>query len=159
MRRLTIALFAGVFLAVTSCGTILYPERRTQPAGKLDSDIVILDAIGLIFFLVPGVVAFAVDFATGAIYLPNGEKSHVSEIFGAVEVRDPYVTIQYSDQLAAWLSSRTGQDVSLTSSDLVWVDGERCTTRVFACLTQWNTVAKSAAPRLADRSETRAGLP
>jgi hypothetical protein len=61
---------ASVFLA--SCGTLLYPERRGQPAGRLDAGVVILDGIGLLVFLVPGVIAFAVDFATGAIYLPPG---------------------------------------------------------------------------------------
>jgi len=53
-----------------SCGTILYPERRNQKAGRLDVGVVLLDAIGLLFFLIPGIIAFAVDFSTGAIYLP-----------------------------------------------------------------------------------------
>jgi hypothetical protein len=55
---------------LTSCGTLLYPERRGQPAGRLDAGVVVLDAVGLLLFFVPGVVAFIVDFATGAIYLP-----------------------------------------------------------------------------------------
>jgi len=59
-------------LLLASCGTILYPERRGQPAGRLDVGVVALDGIGLLLFLVPGVIAFAVDFATGAIYLPPG---------------------------------------------------------------------------------------
>lgn len=68
-------LFAGVAAAglavhLASCGTILHPERRGQPPGRLDPGIVVLDAVGLLLFFVPGVVAFAVDFATGAIYLP-----------------------------------------------------------------------------------------
>jgi hypothetical protein len=62
---------AGLSLGVTSgCGTILYPERRGQPAGRLDWGIVALDAVGLLFFFVPGVIAFAVDFNNGTIYLP-----------------------------------------------------------------------------------------
>jgi hypothetical protein len=64
----TLTLCLAFFLA--SCGTILYPERRGQPAGRLDVGVVVLDSIGLLLFLVPGVVAFAVDFCTGAIYLP-----------------------------------------------------------------------------------------
>jgi hypothetical protein len=64
----TIALGGTVFL--TSCGTLLYPERRGQPAGRLDVGVVVLDGIGLLVFFVPGIIAFAVDFATGAIYLP-----------------------------------------------------------------------------------------
>lgn len=52
------------------CGTIMYPERRGQPAGRLDWKVIALDGALLILFIVPGVIAFAVDFATGAIYLP-----------------------------------------------------------------------------------------
>ena len=70
-RRLVAALAAaGLAVHLASCGTILHPERRGQPPGRLDPGIVILDAVGLLFFFVPGVIAFAVDFATGAIYLP-----------------------------------------------------------------------------------------
>ena len=64
-----------VFLLVASlllqgCGTILHPERRNQPAGQIDAGIAILDALWLFGGILPGVIAFAVDFSTGAIYLP-----------------------------------------------------------------------------------------
>jgi hypothetical protein len=65
-------LTVGVAVFLASCGTLLYPERRGQPAGRLDAGVVVLDGIGLLLFLVPGVIAFAVDFSTGAIYLPPG---------------------------------------------------------------------------------------
>ena len=55
------------------CGTILHPERRGQPAGPLDWRIAGLDALGLLLFFVPGVIAFAVDFNNGTIYLPPNE--------------------------------------------------------------------------------------
>lgn len=58
-------------LAVNGCGTILHPERKGQAAGPLDWKIVALDAVGLLFFFVPGVIAFAVDFNNGTIYLPS----------------------------------------------------------------------------------------
>jgi hypothetical protein len=73
MRRLCTALIVVVLSSIIGCGTIIYPERRGQAAGPLDAGIVVLDAVGLLFFFVPGVVAFAVDFATGAIYLPKGQ--------------------------------------------------------------------------------------
>jgi hypothetical protein len=71
-KERVIALVAGASLIIssTSCGTILHPERRGQPAGRLDPGIVVLDAVGLLLFFIPGVVAFAVDFSTGTIYLP-----------------------------------------------------------------------------------------
>ncbi len=61
------------FLGLTAagCGTVMHPERKGQSAGKLDWEIVALDAVGLLLFFVPGVIAFAVDFNNGTIYLPT----------------------------------------------------------------------------------------
>ena len=56
------------------CGTILHPERKGQRNGNIDPAIAVLDGIGLLFFLVPGVIAFAVDFNNGSIYLPRGRR-------------------------------------------------------------------------------------
>ncbi len=56
---------------VSACGTLLYPERRGQDKGPLDAKVVIMNGIGVLLFVVPGLVAFIVDFATGAIYLPD----------------------------------------------------------------------------------------
>lgn len=64
-------LIAGIAAAqLTACGYLIFPERAGQPTGRLDLAVVGLDAAGLLFGVVPGVVAFAVDFATGCIYLP-----------------------------------------------------------------------------------------
>jgi hypothetical protein len=59
-------------LVQTGCGTILYPNRRGQRGGRIDAGVAILDGIGLLFFIIPGVIAFAVDFGNGSIYLPGG---------------------------------------------------------------------------------------
>jgi hypothetical protein len=70
-RLLPFIVAAALTFNSTSCGTLLHPERRGQPpGGRLDPAIVLLDAAGLLLFLIPGLVAFAVDFSTGAIYLP-----------------------------------------------------------------------------------------
>ena len=45
-RLLASVLVVALMVTTMSCGTIIYPERRGQPAGKLDIDIVILDAVG-----------------------------------------------------------------------------------------------------------------
>jgi len=66
------------FLQLTACGTILYPERKGQKEGRLDPSIVVLDAIGLLFFIIPGVIAFAIDFNNGSIYLPGGKSKQGS---------------------------------------------------------------------------------
>ncbi|MBX3442968.1 MAG: hypothetical protein KF774_11220 [Planctomyces sp.] len=53
-----------------ACGTLLHPERVGQPRGRVDPAVAVLDGLGLLLFFVPGVIAFIVDFSTGAIYLP-----------------------------------------------------------------------------------------
>lgn len=64
----------AVVCGVSGCGTLLHPERRGQlHSNQIDWKIVALDGLGLILFFIPGVVAFAVDFYTGAIYLPLTE--------------------------------------------------------------------------------------
>lgn len=73
LRRLfPIASTALLMPELTGCGSILHPERVGQPRqGPLDWKVVALDGLGLLLFFVPGVVAFAVDFYNGTIYLPN----------------------------------------------------------------------------------------
>jgi hypothetical protein len=66
----------GFFINLIACGTIMYPERKGQREGRLDPAIVILDAVGLLFFFIPGVLAFAVDFYNGCIYMSGGKHSN-----------------------------------------------------------------------------------
>lgn len=65
-------------LQLASCGFLLYPERRGQTHGRIDPAIAVLDGVGLLLFLVPGIIAFAVDFATGTIYMPGSRKASIT---------------------------------------------------------------------------------
>ncbi len=64
-----------LLLNLAACGTIMHPERKGQAPGNLDVGVVILDGIGLLFFIIPGVIAYAVDFSNNTIYLPRGHHS------------------------------------------------------------------------------------
>ena len=68
-KTLVVALMIS---SLTACGTILYPERKGQIQGRIDPAVLALNGVGLLFYLIPGVIAFAVDFSNGTIYLPNG---------------------------------------------------------------------------------------
>jgi hypothetical protein len=71
---------AAAFMAATGCGTLMHPERRGQRhSNQIDWKVVALNGLGLILFFIPGVIAFAVDFYTGAIYLParHGHATHI----------------------------------------------------------------------------------
>lgn len=84
MQRLTYKILVGtvatsLLVQLTACGTILHPERKGQKSGQIDPAIAVFDAIGLLFFFLPGVIAFAVDFSNGTIYLPGGRQSSLSD--------------------------------------------------------------------------------
>jgi hypothetical protein len=82
IRTARLAIVAVLVFQLLGCGTLLYPERRGETSDRYDADIVLLDAAGLLLFILPGVIAFAVDILTGAIYLPPGEESKILKRVG-----------------------------------------------------------------------------
>lgn len=72
MKRWCGLVLAAAILNTAACGYLIYPERQGLRGDRFDGTVVALDAIGLLFFVLPGVIAFAVDFSTGCIYLPEG---------------------------------------------------------------------------------------
>lgn len=77
--RVIVGVVAATLLAqLTACGSIFYPDRRGQIEGcKIDPVIAGANAIGILFYVIPGLIAFAIDFATGAIYLPEGQTAQI----------------------------------------------------------------------------------
>ncbi len=71
MKTLYVLVCAVLFVQLTGCGTIIYPERKGQKGGRIDLGVVVLDGIGLLVAIIPGVIAYAVDFSNGSIYLPG----------------------------------------------------------------------------------------
>lgn len=68
---------AALLTQLTACGTLFFPDRRGQIEGRIDPVVAGLNAIGILFYVIPGLIAFGIDFATGAIYLPGGLTSQV----------------------------------------------------------------------------------
>ena len=122
-RVLSVLLTVILLVQLSACGTILYPDRRGQPAGKFDTDVVILDAVGLLFFLVPGVIAFAVDFSTGSIYLPKGEKSKISELFAQTQIHKLELQTPDARGVAALIEEHTGVKIDHHSASLIIFEG------------------------------------
>ena len=52
-----------LFTQLSACGTLFFPDRRGQIEGRVDPVVVALDAIGILFYVIPGLIAFGVDFA------------------------------------------------------------------------------------------------
>jgi len=79
VKMLHVVASIALIIQLTACGYFLYPERRGQkPVGRIDPGIAALDALGLLLFVVPGVIAFAVDITNGTLYFPSGRHSSVS---------------------------------------------------------------------------------
>ncbi|AOS97636.1 hypothetical protein AUP74_02227 [Microbulbifer aggregans] len=124
---------------LTACGYFLYPERKGQTGGRVDPVVVILDGAALLFGILPGIVAFAVDFTNGTIYLPAGGSSaidrHVSaagddevrtvvdqegQVWVEMPLEEGIAKAEQLRQLSATLSGATGQKVA--PADIVWVE-------------------------------------
>lgn len=114
-----VCLFVSLMLlfGANSCGTLLYPERRGQTTGKIDVGVALLDGLGLLLFVVPGVIAFAVDFSTGAIYLPpepdsTGLEYDKIQNMEVVKVGREALT---QNEIQSLIAHKTGHTVDLTS--------------------------------------------
>ena len=120
--RVIAGVVAATLLAqLTACGSIFYPDRRGQIEGKIDPLIAGADAIGILFFVIPGLIAFAVDFATGAIYLPEGQTAQVDpqqlkHLVGADGQVDPLA-------LKALIETSTGHQLPLDDPRLIQHSG------------------------------------
>lgn len=133
---------AGGLGLTAGCGMLLHPERRGQPpGGGLDWSVVALDAVGLLLFFIPGVIAFAVDFATGAIYLPppsyGDAKTPANDELVEVAVPLDELTPERLEQVA---SQHAGRDVRL-------VRGEFLTAPLAKLTDFWPTRAKLVSER------------
>lgn len=112
---IAVSVSAVLILQLTACGTIFYPERKGTQSGEIDPLIAVADAIGLLFFFIPGVVAFAVDFSTGAIY--KSGKRHGS--LTPAELKSVSVNGKLDKQaLGEMMSKKLGLAVNLDSSSL-----------------------------------------
>jgi hypothetical protein len=97
----------------SSCGFFLYPERRGQTGGQIDATVFLLDLVGCCFFLVPGLIAFAVDFTSGTIYLPGGDRSEIEVIHAdkAMLTKDGYIE--------SIVSTHLGKKICLDSNSTI----------------------------------------
>ncbi|MDG9923848.1 MULTISPECIES: polyribonucleotide nucleotidyltransferase [unclassified Pseudomonas] len=113
-------LAATLLTQLAACGTLFFPDRRGQIEGQVDPVVAGLNAIGILFYVIPGLIAFGIDFATGAIYLPNDQYSvapeKLREAIGADGKVDPI-------KLKAILHREIGRDLPLDDPRLIQHNG------------------------------------
>src|SRR5580704_1735926 len=117
VNTLRIFVCAVFTMQLMGCGTLMYPERRGQRGDRIDAGIAILDGIGLLFGIIPGVIAFAVDFSNGTIYLPERTRIGALDFKNIKEVKfDPKHTSLAS--IEGMIKDQTGCIVSFSQDNI-----------------------------------------
>ncbi|MGO2009092.1 hypothetical protein [Vreelandella alkaliphila] len=110
-RWLTGAIVGVSIVTLSGCGTLFHPERKGQLSGNIDPVVAVANGVGLLFFIVPGVIAYAVDFSNGTIYLPSASSASVD-----IHHLDDAMDVASLEKL---LSDKAGQPVSLENELLM----------------------------------------
>lgn len=117
LHRTCSAILASILMFLTtSCGTLLYPDRIGQSSGRIDPAVAILDGVGLLLFFIPGAVAFAVDFSTGAIYLSSVDDTFSNKGVLAIQVDPEQLDKACIERI---LQEQTGMSVDICSANAV----------------------------------------
>ncbi|MBA1273447.1 polyribonucleotide nucleotidyltransferase [Stutzerimonas azotifigens] len=110
----------SLFTQLSACGTLFYPDRRGQIDGRIDPTVAVLNAVGLLFYVIPGLIAFGIDFATGAIYLPDNTYSMAPEKLQEAIGADGKVD---QARLKAIIESEIGRSLPLDDPRLLQQNG------------------------------------
>lgn len=114
-KSIVMSLAMVMVLELTACGTVFYPERKGAKGGSIDPIVAVADAVGLLFFFIPGVIAFAVDFSNGTIYLPHGKHASLTP----AELKSVSLNGKLDKKaLSELMSKKLAQPVNLDSADL-----------------------------------------
>ncbi len=117
VNTLRIFICAIFTVQLMGCGTLMYPERRGQREGRIDAGVAILDGLGLLFGIIPGVIAFAVDFSNGTIYLPERTRIGSLDLKNIKEVKfDPKHTSLAS--IERIIKDETGYEVKFGQDNI-----------------------------------------
>ena len=114
-------LVATLLTQLSACGTLFFPDRRGQIEGRIDPVVAGLNAIGILFYVIPGMIAFGIDFASGAIYLPGGLTSQVDpqDLQNVVDADGKIDTAK----LKALIEMQTGHSLPLDDPRLIQHSG------------------------------------
>ena len=108
----------GSLSVLSSCGYILYPERRNQSLDsppKIDPMVVVLDDLLVLMGLIPGIIAFALDVSSGCIYFPD-DSSASNRRFRKFHARS-----RRNRDIESAIQVATGMDIRLDDPNLVYV--------------------------------------
>lgn len=109
-KAISFALVASFAFIAAGCGTLFKSERIGKASSnRIDAAILVLDCCGLLFGLIPGVVALVLDFNNKTVYFSATEVSGMpnsAENMVALKVEN-----MSEEAIAAALSEALGREV------------------------------------------------
>ena len=119
-----VALAGVLMLQLTACGTRFHAERKGQQAStQVDPTVLVLDCCGLLFGIIPGVVAIVIDYSNKTIYYTKAEvKAMNSASIDSID-RSRMVAVKMDEMsneaIEQALSRQLGQQVKLADLQVV----------------------------------------
>ena len=126
-RCICLSVVVLLIAQLLGCGTLIYPERRGNNGSKVDIQVAILDGLGLLLFIIPGVIAYAVDFTTGAIYLPGGSKHSGHSEMRIVKIKPGEINRDRIDQT---IREFAGQPVDFCKAEIYKISRDDVDTKL-----------------------------
>ena len=130
-KSMLVALAGVLMLQLTACGTLFYGERKGKPASsQIDPAVLVLDCCGLLFGIIPGVVAIVIDYRNKAIYYTKAEvKAMNSASIDSID-RSRMVAVKMDEMsneaIEQALSRQLGQQVKLADLQVVAAQYQFC---------------------------------
>lgn len=111
-RFLSLSLAVATALMCCSCGTLFKGERRDSKAShQIDVLIFGLDCVGLLFGIIPGVVALIVDFSNDTIYYSLDEVKSKADA-DLSKMKSIHVADMSREGIARALSAELGRPIA-----------------------------------------------
>lgn len=123
-KSMLVALAGVLVLQLTACGTLFHAERKGQQAStQVDPTVLILDCCGLLFGIIPGVVAIVIDYSNKTIYYTKAEVKAMNNASIDSIDRSKMVVVKLDDMnneaIEKALSQQLGQQVKLADLQVV----------------------------------------
>lgn len=122
-KSISLSLAGMLAIQLTACGTLFHAERKGQtPSDKIDPEVLILDCCGLLFGVIPGVVALVLDFNNKTIYYTKAEARKLQASVETMD-RSKMIAIRTDDMsneaIEKILSKELGRRVTLSGMQVV----------------------------------------
>lgn len=122
-KSISLSLAGLLAIQLTACGTLFHAERKGQtPSDKIDPEVLILDCCGLLFGVIPGVVALVLDFNNKTIYYTKAEARKLKASVDTLD-RSKMIAVKMDDMsngaIEKVLSRELGRSVKLSGMKVV----------------------------------------